>query len=515
MDQFRILNVNDHAPSRYMVSRWLRQAGFEVDEARDGAAARARARREPQPDLVVLDVNLPDTDGYEVCRQLKADPATEHIKVLQTSATHVSSQRRVRGLESGADGYLAQPFESDELVATVRSLMRLQHAEQELRVRAERLIELDRRKDEFLAMMAHELRNPLGAASNALAVLEGYDHRDDEEADSQRILRRQIHSLAQIIDDLLDLSRVRRGHVRLRREVFDLCGLLERVAGDVGRRYAEPKGQTIRIDLCESPLWVDGDATRLEQVFVNLLENASKYTPAGGEIWLCATAEVVDDDAMARVQVIDSGVGMSEQELQEVFDLFLQGEQSLARTTGGLGIGLTIVQNLVDLHGGAVTAHSDGPGQGSVFDVTLPITAAPRPEAPATRPQVEISDDAPTKVLLIEDDEASRRMLTRLLERWGYEVTAAADGEEGLGAAAEQRPHLAIVDVGLPKIDGFEVARRLRAADGGEEIRLVALTGYGSRKTREMAESSGFDAHLTKPADPQRLRSLLGVLVGG
>ncbi|MDC0712141.1 response regulator [Stigmatella sp. ncwal1] len=499
-----ILNVNDDDATRYVASRILEMGGYRVIEASSGNEALKLAAQH-RPDLIILDVRLPDILGYEVASRLRASPDTASISVLHTSATFVTSDKRVQGLDAGADGYLTQPFEPAELIATVRSLLRLRHAERELRVRADQLTAADRRKDEFLAMLAHELRNPLAAIMTAIGILERKPTDDVKEARMRSIIQRQTHHLARLVDDLLDVSRITRGKVELRRERLDTLSLLQQVISLI-RPTAVGRGLRLESQLPEGPLWVEGDSTRLEQVFMNLLDNAAKYTDAGGSIFVHAYQEGVDGSARTVVRIRDTGIGIPSHKLPDIFELFAQADESLERSRGGLGIGLTLVRNLVELHGGTIGATSDGPGRGSEFVVKLPMahSSAPQPG----KPHPSAGHSLHRRILLVEDNSDARQALQDLLELWGHRVQVAQDGMEGLTLALEIRPDLALVDIGLPGLDGYRVAKELRARVG-QNIRLVAITGYGGPEDRSRALQAGFDHHMVKPVRPDDLNQLL------
>ncbi len=368
-----VLNVNDDAATRYLTTHVLERAGFRVLEAATGMAALKLAQVE-RPDVVVLDVKLPDILGYEVCRRLRMQPETASIAVLQTSATFVTLDKKVQGLEAGADAYLPQPYEPEELLAMVRSLLRMRRAEQELRRRAEELAEADRRKDEFLAMLAHELRNPLAAIVTAVGLLERRHPVDEREQRMRTIIHRQSRHLTRLVDDLLDVSRITRGKVVLRREPIDLRPVLEQVLSLMKPR-AEQRGLKLESQLEDSALWVEADATRMEQVFTNLLDNATKYTDVGGTVSLQVERTMSDGHPWVVVRVKDTGVGIRAEMLPTVFELFQQAEAT-EHSRGGLGIGLTLVRSLVQMHEGRVEAHSAGLGQGSEFVVWLPLLPA-------------------------------------------------------------------------------------------------------------------------------------------
>jgi CheY-like chemotaxis protein/anti-sigma regulatory factor (Ser/Thr protein kinase) len=366
--------------------------------------------------------------------------------------------------------------------------------EQSARVEAEAA---SRAKDEFLAMLGHELRNPLGAISNATRVL----HQIGDQASRlQDIIGRQTHHLARLLDDLLDVSRLTTGKIVLHRGPLDL----EEVVRD-GLAALEQEGRTerheIRVD-AEAAI-VEGDSTRLEQVVRNLLDNAIKYTPAGGHI----TVTVRRDGDEAVLRVSDTGAGIPHDVLPRIFDLFVQGERSLARSMGGLGIGLTLVKRLVELHGGTVSAWSAGPEQGSEFVVRLPqmIESA----APPLRHQAALPAASARHVLIVEDNRDAREGLRLLLESWGHRVEEASDGERGVEQALETKPDVALIDVGLHGLDGYGVARAIRSGPGGKSVRLVAVTGYGQPEAVQRAHEAGFSDHLVKPVDPDRLRRIL------
>jgi PAS domain S-box-containing protein len=349
-------------------------------------------------------------------------------------------------------------------------------------------------KDEFLAMLGHELRNPLGAISNAAHVLGLVDNAGPLVVRAQGIISRQVVQLGRVVDDLLDVSRVTSGKIALEPRPLDLAELARRVAALIGPPHV------VLVDATE--VWVDADAARLEQVIVNLLQNAVKYTPAGGEIRVLVTPEGRD----AVLSIRDSGVGIAPELLPRVFDIFVQGDHSLHRSKGGLGIGLTLVRRLVAQHGGTVAVASEGAGQGSTFTVRLPAIARPvETRAPARAPRPTTA----RRVLVIEDNDDSRQMLRELIRLLGHEVYEAVDGVTGVSSALTLEPDLALVDIGLPGIDGYEVARRLREHPAGRRLLLVALTGYGLPEDRERSRAAGFDLHLVKPVDPARLAELL------
>lgn len=500
--------VNDDAAARYLLSRILRSVGWRVEEAAT-AHEGLKLVKSCAPEVVVLDVKLPDLIGYEVCRQLKKDPATASVLVIQTSATFVTSEGKARGLDSGADAYLAQPFESVELIAMVRSLLRLRSSEMQARQRADQLIIADQRKNEFLAMLGHELRNPLSAMLAASSMLERGDTSGDEAKQTAATIHRQTRHLARLVDDLLDVARVTSGKIQVAPTPMDLCELVRRVTEEhtptLIRRQLD-----LNLDIAVSPLFVEGDSTRLEQVVSNLVTNAIKYSNACGTIDI--QLQTVDEDGSSRAlfTVCDQGVGLSPANVDAVWDLFFQADTSLARSKSGLGIGLTLVKRIIELHGGAVSARSDGLGKGSEFSFWLPQIEAPIDE-PKAEPVTEAAQ-AGLKIGLIDDNMDSCELYAMFLERIGHDVKCAYDGTKGLEMLTHGTFDAAIIDIGLPGMDGYEVGKRVRKHFGGKAPYLIALTGYGRPEDREAALSAGFDEHLVKPIEIARVEQLLSAV---
>jgi signal transduction histidine kinase/ActR/RegA family two-component response regulator len=380
------------------------------------------------------------------------------------------------------------------LVASSELAARLLQREQAARAVAEAA---NRSKDEFLAMLGHELRNPLAAISNAASLLERAGDADTA-ARASRIVARQAGHLSRLTDDLLDASRALTGKIVLRPQPLDLAAVAAQslaTLGAAGRTAAH----TVMPDLRSA--WVNADPIRLDQVIGNLVVNAVKYTPAGGTI----RVSVAPEGEAAVLRVADNGIGLTPELAGRVFDLFVQGERELDRSEGGLGIGLTLVRRLAEMHGGSASVHSAGRGTGSEFTVRLPLTearpaAAPAPAAPAVASRL---------VLVVEDNDDARETLASLLELAGHRVETASDGLQGLEKALAIQPEVALLDVGLPRIDGYELARRIRACGSIRRPFLVALTGYGLPEDRQRALDAGFDAHVVKPVDPVVLAQLI------
>jgi len=361
-----------------------------------------------------------------------------------------------------------------------------------------------RRRDEFLAMLSHELRNPLGAIVSATALLKDSSHEPAQQSKVLQIVERQAQQMARLLDDLLEASRITQDKIELRRSVLDLRTVVKDAA-DAVRSLMESRGLEFSLKIAEEPLYVDGDAARLQQINVNLLSNAAKYTPSGGHVVL--HAERQGNEAV--ISVADDGLGIPKEMLESAFDLFVQSRRTLDRAEGGLGLGLTLVRGLVAKHGGTVQARSEGEGKGSEFAVHLPLVAAPSDKEQALRVGgVHLPRGA--RVVVVEDNADSREVLCALLTHAGFDCKSSDNGSAGLSLIDEFSPVAAIVDIGLPGIDGLELARRIRKNPKHANIYLIALTGYGQRADRQTALEAGFDDHLVKPVDFAALQALLG-----
>ena len=616
-----ILLVDDDPAKRYTLAKTLIRAGFVVNEATTGSEALRLVVS--GPDLVILDVKLPDIDGFEVCRRIKSDPATRSIPVLHISTTFVDLENKLQGLDSGADGYLTNVAEPLEIVATVRALLRARRAENAAQIstrqwqttfdaisdgvmlldasgkivqanrtlerilgrpwteivgkelpelwdvptepgqslfarmlvsrareardlsrgdcwlhvtvdplrddegsikgalclvsditdrkrmemqlfqQAEELQKAGQRKDEFLAMLAHELRNPLAPLANTLQIIRMQIKGNILVEDSLDIAGRQIQHMTRLLEDLFDVSRITRGIVELRKKVFDLNTVVEHAT-----RAAIPVFESLRhvvsISLPSDPLRIDGDPTRLEQVVTNLLNNAAKYTEPGGRITVTLSRE--RDQAVLRVR--DSGIGITPEMQQIIFDLFVQADHSLDRARGGLGIGLTLVRSLVELHGGRISVSSSGPGEGTEFTVSIPAVAEPLPTALDSAEQIN-GEARPIRILIVDDNRDSARTLGKVLELGGHDVSCVYDGLSVCERVGSFRPDVVLLDIGLPGLDGYQVAQQLRARFAQEELMLVSVTGYGGERDHATAKLAGFDHFLVKPVNLRALDEVL------
>jgi len=379
---------------------------------------------------------------------------------------------------------------------------------------AERLRELnaqlalaDRKKDEFLATLAHELRNPLAPLRNVLEILKLKASDDPQLVWAREVFERQMGQMSHLVDDLMEISRITQGRVELRRESVDLAAVMQG-AVEASAAAVAAGGHKLIVELPAPPLTLDADPTRLTQILTNLLNNAAKYTPDGGHIWFSARCE----DGAAVLTVRDSGIGIAADNLVNVFTMFAQLEPALERAQGGLGIGLALVKGLVELHGGTIRADSGGVGQGSEFTVRLPLPALPAVSVAAAQPSAPASvASAATRhaILVVDDNRDAADMLRMALEMLRYEAACVYDGAAALDICAGAMPDAIVLDIGLPGMDGYEVARRIRAQPSGAHVMLVAATGWGQQRDREAALAAGFDHHLVKPVDFVQLDALL------
>ena len=496
----QILVVDDNDSKRYVKSRTLMRADYTVVEATTIAQARDRLLADP-PDLVLLDVRLPDGDGRDLCAWIKSTPALAQIAVLQTSAVMIESRDRIASLDAGADGYLLEPIEPEELVAHVRALLRLRQAEGERQAAIQALREADRRKDEFLAMLGHELRNPLAPIRNAVEILRSEDAPLREKA--RTIIARQVGHLSRLVDDLLEVSRITQRKVVLKRHDVTLRTVVE-AAIETARPYLDAARHHLTVSMPPGDVWLNVDPVRIAQALGNLLHNAAKFTPPDGHV----RVEARRTGDHLEIAVDDDGVGIAPETLPLVFDLFTQDERSLERSQGGLGIGLSLVRGMVEMHGGSVRAESGGPQRGSRFTIRLPLAgnAAPHHGLPAEA----ASAGAGRRVLVVEDNLDAAETLGMMLTTHGHDVTVVTDSDAAIPAARAARPDVVLLDIGLPGMDGYQLARRLREHPETRGAYLIAVSGYGQDRDRARSADAGFDLHLTKPVEPAHLVEAIG-----
>jgi len=510
-----ILIVDDNETHRYTVRRILRNVGFEVFEAAS-AEEGIRVLEQHQPRLVILDVQLPDMDGREMCRRIKSSPETASIIVLQVSATFVRDEDMVHALDSGADASLAEPIEPTVLVATVRALLRAREAEDARREALEQADaarraaeDLNRAKDEFLATLSHELRSPLGAVLTwATLLLEG-------ELDAERqqralaAIERNARAQAQLIEDLLDVSRIVSGGIRLERAAVEVPSVIE-AAADAVRPTAEAKGVTLELTVDATPEAISADPNRLRQAVSNVLGNAVKFTPKGGRV----DVRLERRGELARIVVKDTGRGIEPALLAEVFERFRQGDASSTRREGGLGLGLTIVRHLMELHGGRVEAHSDGPGTGSTFVLELPLTPSTSTIAGRAAPGAVGNESLDgLRVLLVDDEPDARDASRAVLEAAGATVVAAGSVVEAMQQLGTTAFDTVVTDIAMPDFDGYALlARMMRQGGRVATTPAIALTAYAGVDDQRRVAAAGFVRHVAKPVAPSDLVNAVGAV---
>jgi len=482
--------------------------------------------------VVLIDVHMPDLDGFELAQMIHQHPRHQRAAIIFVSAVHMTDIDRLRGYEVGGVDYVSVPivpeilrarvsvfadlyrktqeleFLNEELERRVKErTSELEASTQLLRESEDALRETDKRKDEFLAMLAHELRNPLAPIRNAVEFLRMRAEADPSVRWSHDVIDRQVDHLTRLVDDLLDVNRITRGRLEIRRERSDLGEIL-RCAVDTIQAAVQERGQGLHVSLPSDPVWMNADVVRMTQVFLNLLDNASKFTPEGGSIWI--TAERAEGHVIVRLK--DTGAGITPEELPKLFQMFYQIRRSTTGTQGGLGIGLALVRLLVELHGGTVEAMSEGHDRGSEFVVRLPAPADAAASGWKEVAEPEEQVVVARRVLVVDDNVDSAESLAMLLRLGGHEIETAYDGLQAVESAERFKPHLILLDIGLPHLDGYDAAVRIRERTNGREVVLVAVTGWGQDEDRRRTREAGFDAHLTKPVDMGALSRLLATL---
>jgi len=561
-----ILLVDDQ-PSRLLTyESVLSGFGWNLVSARSGLEALDKLMRQEFA-VVLLDVSMPDMDGFEAARLIHEHPRFEKTPIIFVTGVHVSELDRLTGYKVGAVDYVSIPVVPEILRGKVAVLVELYLKRRELRelnrtlasaneqlaaantnLQAEKTRELetlnrvlqranteleqanrtlqseiaertrveqalkaaDRHKDEFLAMLAHELRNPLAPILNAVQLIRKKPLTDPQLLWSRDVIERQLGHLTRLVDDLLDVSRITRGKINLSRETVEVADMVARAVETVQPLIAE-RGHHLHLSVAPQSIRVFGDPLRLTQAVGNVLSNAAKYTENGGQISL--TARQVDDTVEIRVQ--DTGIGIPSDMQPVIFDMFTQLNVPAGRAQSGLGIGLALVRKLLEMHGGSVSAFSEGNGCGSEFLITLPVITS---EITAGNGRTAVGLDSNVggeavqvrrRILVADDNSDALESLATLLELSGHEVFSAANGALALESAERNLPEVALLDIGMPKLDGYEVARRIRAQPWGRRITLVALTGWGQESDRRRSGEAGFDSHLVKPLDLDKLTALL------
>ncbi len=521
IDRVNILLVDDQPAKLLTYETILGELGENLIKVSSASEA-LQCLLDHEIAVVLVDVCMPDLDGYELAAMIRQHPRFQKTSIIFVSAVLMTDLDRLRGYECGAVDYVPVPVVPAilrakvsifaELFRKTRALERL-NAELEERVTertaaleatTEQLKEASHRKDEFLAMLAHELRNPLAPIRTAVQLLRLKELTELHRERARDVIERQVEHLVNLIDDLLDVSRITRGMITLQLEPV-LVGAIVARAVETARPAIDAHKHALELDLPDELISVEGDKTRLVQVIANILHNAAKFMDPGGRIRLSVRRE----GQYALISIADSGIGIAPDLLPKIFELFTQVHAKSERAQGGLGIGLALVRRLTEMHGGTVTAHSEGAGRGCTFTVRLPVMVAqiaglvhPKRDT-GTIPRL-----ASQRILVADDNRDAAEALSLQLQLAGHDVRTAHDGIEALTVAKTFDPEIVLLDIGMPKMDGYEVARQLRLRPGSR-VTLIALTGWGQQQDRDRTADAGFDAHLVKPvAEVQLFRAL-------
>ena len=542
-ERANVLLVDDQ-PARLMSYETILEGlGQNLICARSGVEALEQLMRHDFA-VVLLDVSMPGMDGFETASLIHDHPRFERTPIIFVTGVHITDLDRLKGYKLGAVDYVNVPVVPEILRSKVAVLVELYFKRRQLErinqslqldnnaLRAEQTRELERlnqdlqrtnlaladantalkeasrQKDEFLAMLAHELRNPLAPIRNAVEILRRMPEISPQIAGMREVIGRQAEHLTRLVDDLLDVSRITRGRINLTRAPVAVGAIVARAIETVQPLISSQRHE-LKVEIPEPEIEVEGDLTRLTQVLGNLLNNAAKYTDPGGSI----TLSVLRDGETVRMTVRDTGIGIAPELMPRLFTLFTQIDRSTQRTQGGLGIGLALVRRLVEMHGGTVEARSEGPRSGSEFIVVLPL---PGRVAESFEPAAQLHPPEPRhgarRVLIADDNVDALDTLGALLRADGHVVYTASNGIEALEVAARCRPDIMLLDIGMPDLDGYDVARRVRAQSWGAGITLIAVTGWGQPEDRKRSDSAGFDAHLVKPLDPMVLAQTMSTL---
>jgi signal transduction histidine kinase len=516
------LLVDDLEENLLSLEALMRRDGLVLLKARSGDEA-LELLLQNDVALALIDVQMPGLNGFELAELMRGNERTRRVPIIFVTAGNADSPRRFRGYEAGAVDFIYKPIEADILRSKADVFFELYRQRQqiaaqrdELKARSDELEESDRRKDEFLATLAHELRNPLAPVRHGLDIL----RRNPDSADAANIrdmMDRQLGHLVRLIDDLLDVSRVSQGKIELRKEKIQASDVIHS-AVETSQPLIDAARHSLTIDMPQEPVWINADLTRLAQVVGNLLNNATKYTPEGGRIDLSLRAA----GSEAVIAVSDNGLGIPQDMQSKVFQLFAQVEHHSDRARGGLGIGLALVRQLVAMHDGTVSAESAGAGKGSIFTVRMPvadISADTAQSEPQSQDQAQEKVAAPVlaqplKVLVVDDTFEVAQMVGWMLEEMGHEYHLVHDGRQALQAAREFEPDAILLDIGLPVMDGYAVCRAFRQDDQFKDALIIAQTGWGQDRDKALAGEAGFDHHLVKPVAYEDLERLLAETAG-
>jgi signal transduction histidine kinase len=542
-----ILIVDDEPKNLAVLESVLEDPDYRMVRATSGEEALLALMAEEFA-VLILDVRMPGMSGFEVAQLVKDRKKTSRLPIIFLTAYYNEDGHVLEGYGTGAVDYLHKPVQPTVLRSKVAVFAELYKKERALaaanklllgevaeRRRAEarlselaesldrrvrertvelldseaRLLDAHRRKDEFLATLAHELRNPLAPVRSAVELIKRGGLAPDKLDWATGMIERQVRSLIRLIDDLMDVSRINQGKIELKREVIALNEVLADALETVRPLMDEARHELVVL-MPDRQVVVDADRTRLAQALLNLLSNAVKYTDPGGRI----EVGVIVEKGNAIVTIRDSGIGIAAEHLDEVFHMFSQVETAMTRSRGGLGIGLSLTRRLVEMHGGSVKAYSDGLGQGSRFHVSLPLSAAAAQDAQQPGPAPAAAATQELRVLLADDNADGAEALAALLEMMGHSVRVVGDGEAAVRACGEWDPQVLLLDIGMPKLNGYEACRRIRTLPGGTARTLIAVTGWGQPQDQRRSREAGFDRHLVKPIDLDALSSVLSSFTG-
>ena len=537
-EPINILIVDDEVKNLIVLESILTDPSYRLVRAESADQALLALMR-GEFALIILDINMPGMTGFELAQMIRERKRTSRVPIIFLTAYYSEDQHVLAGYDTGAVDYLHKPVSPAILrskVAVFGELYRTQREvasanrnllaevaerrrteaqlhelnetlERRVAERTESLLDADRRKNEFLATLAHELRNPLAPVRTAVAVLRAKGPALPELQWARDVIDRQTQAMVRLIDDLMDVSRINQGRLELRREHTDLEQILMG-AIETSRPLIDEMGHTLTVTLPPHPVVVHADLIRLPQVFLNLLNNAAKYMDRGGSIHI--RAEVQDNNVL--VSVRDTGIGIPKEKLPTLFELFSQVEGALSRSHGGLGIGLNLAKRLVELHDGRIEVRSGGAGRGSEFIVHLPIVGEQNSSGHLIGEEATAKPTTDLRILVVDDNRDAAETSALLLEMMGNRVLKVYDGEEAVAAAGEFRPEVVLCDIGLPKLNGYEVCRQIRAQAWAKDVILIAVTGWGQDGDRQQAIDAGFNHHLVKPVDPDALLTLLARL---
>ena len=521
IDPERVLVLAPTAADAALSQSIIADAGLSCHVCPDQESL-ARSLDDGAGAMLLTDEVVASGNAMQLSRALDAQPPWSEVPIVLLAGTAADSSVVARAMELlGNVTILERPVRVTTLISALRTAIRarrrqyevrdrlidLTHAEATLRAQSERLRDSDRRKDEFLATLAHELRNPLAPIRNALQIIHLSGNNGPAVEQARKMMERQLSQMVRLIDDLLDVSRISRGKLDLRKERIELATVIKS-AVDTAQPLIDAAGHELTLSLLPEPIYLDADPVRLAQIFSNLLNNAAKYMDRGGRIWLTTAREGKE----VVVSVRDAGIGIPEEAMPAIFDMFAQVDRSLEKSQGGLGIGLTLVKQLLEMHGGRIEARSEGQGKGAEFIARLPMAAVEPPRQAANDAGERSVTGGACRILVADDNRDAAESMSMVLRLMGNEVRTVNDGIKAVEEAEAFRPDMVLLDIGMPRLNGYDAARRIRAERWGKGILVVAMTGWGQDEDKRRASEAGFDQHFTKPVNPADLERLIAGL---